>query len=86
MDELKAALGRAVEKKQQYAAVYIAIDNFQKIRDTVGISGCDVLIGDVAKIITAAAEKGMTVARFGAFTPASPNSAKNTWWKPLPPG
>lgn len=68
MDELKTALGQAVNGKQQYAVVYISIDNFQSVRDAVGISGCDVLIGDVARIISANAGERFTVARFGAHS------------------
>jgi len=68
MDELKNALNQAVNGADQYAVVYIAIDNFQSVRDAVGISGCDVLIGDVAKIISANVEQDFTVARFGAYS------------------
>jgi len=66
MDELKSALGQAIGGAGQFALVYVAIDNFQTVRDAVGISGCDVLIADVAQIISASADPGFTVARFGA--------------------
>jgi len=66
MDALKTAMGRADKGNNQYAIVYFAIDNFQSIRDTVGISGCDVLISDVAQILTENADPDYTLARFGA--------------------
>jgi diguanylate cyclase (GGDEF)-like protein/PAS domain S-box-containing protein len=68
IDELKAAIGKAVEGVEQYVIVYIGIDNFQSIRDTIGISGCDILIGDVARIISDNADPGYTIARFGAYS------------------
>ncbi|MCG6890528.1 MAG: EAL domain-containing protein [Gammaproteobacteria bacterium] len=71
MRALKSAMGRAVKGDNQYAIVYFAIDNFQSIRDTVGISGCDVLISDVAIILTENADPDYTLARFGACSYAS---------------
>jgi len=68
MEELKNALNQAVKGDDEYALVYIAIDNFQSVRDAVGITGCDVLIGDVAKIISANVEQNFSVARFGAYS------------------
>ena len=66
MDALKTATKRAIEAVQQYAITYISIDNFQSVRDTIGISGCDVLVSDVAKILTENVDSDHTVARFGA--------------------
>ncbi|HUV21127.1 MAG TPA: EAL domain-containing protein [Gammaproteobacteria bacterium] len=71
MRALKGAMGRAVKGDSQYAIVYFAIDNFQSIRDTVGISGCDVLISDVAIILTENADADYALARFGACSYAS---------------
>jgi diguanylate cyclase (GGDEF)-like protein len=48
--------------------VYVAIDNFQSIRDRVGISGCDTLITDVAQILQENASDEDIVARFGAHS------------------
>ena len=66
MDALKSAMKRAIKGDKQYTIIYFAIDNFQSIRDTVGISGCDVLISDVAQILTENADPDYTLARFGA--------------------
>ena len=68
MNALKTATAQAVKGNNQYAIVYFAIDNFQSIRDAVGISGCDVLISDVAQILTENADPDYTLARFGAYS------------------
>ena len=66
MDELKTSITEAVNAMNQSAIVYIAIDNFQSIRDMIGISGCDTLINDIAGILTKNADPEDIVARFGA--------------------
>jgi diguanylate cyclase (GGDEF)-like protein len=66
MAALKKAIGQAVSDRSPFAIIYFAIDNFQSIRDTIGISGCDVLIKDVAQILTDNAGPDYTLARFGA--------------------
>ena len=68
MDELKESIAKAVSGLHKYAMVYVAIDSFQAIRDRVGISGCDVLIGDIAMILKAHAIPDQIVARFGAHS------------------
>ena len=64
MDQLNAAIGSG----ENYAICYVAIDNFQNIRDMVGISGCDSLITDLAEILKSDAPDGYQVARFGAYS------------------
>ena len=66
MDELKSSTREAINGKHQAAVTYIAIDNFNSIRDRVGISGCDILISDIASILSESANPEATVARFGA--------------------
>ncbi len=68
MDELKESIAKAINGMNKYGMIYIAIDNFQAIRDRVGISGCDVLIGDIAMILKAHAFPEQIVARFGAHS------------------
>jgi len=68
MEELKNAIAQAVNGISQSAIVYIGIDNFQTIRDTVGITGCDVLISDIARILAENTDPGYTIARFGAYS------------------
>jgi diguanylate cyclase (GGDEF)-like protein/PAS domain S-box-containing protein len=68
MDELKTSITEAATATHQSAIIYIAIDNFQPIRDMVGISGCDTLISDIASILTESAAAEDIVARFGAYS------------------
>lgn len=68
MDELKTSIAQAVNGMHKSVLVYIAIDNFQAIRDLVGISGCDILIGDIARLIKENADPDHMVARFGAYS------------------
>jgi diguanylate cyclase (GGDEF)-like protein len=48
--------------------LYISIDNFTHVRDTVGISGCDILINDIAKILEQGSGEDERVCRFGAYS------------------
>lgn len=67
MDALKTSITEATNGIQQSYIIYIAIDNFQSIRNLVGISGCDTLISDIATILKDNAATGDVVARFGAY-------------------
>ena len=68
MEELKGAITRAANGISQSAIIYIGIDNFQSIRDTIGITGCDILISDIARLLTENSDPEYTVARFGAYS------------------
>ena len=77
MDELKTSITQAVNGKHQSALIYIAIDNFQSIRDRVGISGCDTLINDIAKILTENTAEEDIIARIGAYSYTCLSKIKN---------
>lgn len=65
MDQLKQSVDAAVNGGDQCAVLYISVDHFSNIRNSLGVSGCDILLADLASIIqTNASEKNM-VARFG---------------------
>jgi diguanylate cyclase (GGDEF)-like protein len=66
MDALNIAISKAVNGIQRYAIIYISIDNFESIRDTIGISGSDVLITNIAKILQENTAKNQLLARFGS--------------------
>ncbi len=68
MDELKSYISKAVNGIHRCAILYISIDDFQSIRDTVGISGCDILITDIARILQENTATGQILARFGAYS------------------
>jgi diguanylate cyclase (GGDEF)-like protein/PAS domain S-box-containing protein len=64
--KVKSSITLAMNGVHQSAIVYFGIDNFHEIRDIVGISGCDTLIGDIARLISENAGEGQILARFGA--------------------
>jgi diguanylate cyclase (GGDEF)-like protein len=66
MDALSISISKAVNGIQRYAIIYISIDNFESIRETIGISGCDVLITNIAKILQENTAKDQLLARFGS--------------------
>jgi len=66
MNELNIAISKAVNGIQRYAILYISIDNFESIRNTIGISGSDILITNIAKILQENIAKDQILARFGA--------------------
>ena len=67
MDALQSTINSAINGEQTASLLYISIDNFQHIRDTVGISGCDIVINDVAQILKDNLAD-QNVARFGAYS------------------
>jgi diguanylate cyclase (GGDEF)-like protein/PAS domain S-box-containing protein len=68
MGKLKSSITLAMNGVHQSALVYFAIDDFQAVKDQIGISGCDTLIADIAKILKESASEGQIVARFGAYS------------------
>ena len=68
MGKLKSSITLAMNGIHQSAIVYIAIDDFQSVRDKIGISGCDTLIGEIANILKDNATEQQIVARFGAYS------------------
>ncbi len=68
MDVLQRKLDEAHNRMGNSVLLYVSIDNFQHVRETVGISGCDILINDVADILKKNAGKDELVARFGAYS------------------
>ncbi|MFV2031305.1 MAG: EAL domain-containing protein [Gammaproteobacteria bacterium] len=77
LDQLKSAITQAVKGIHQCALIYISIDDFQSVRDLIGISGCDILIGDIAKILEKNVIEGQTLARFGAHSYVIVGAIKN---------
>ncbi len=64
---LMGALGRAIaeagKNNQTGALAYIALDNFMAMKTRVGISGADLLLGDLATLLRELAGDNMTLAR-----------------------
>ncbi|MGO1232344.1 MAG: EAL domain-containing protein [Marinobacter sp.] len=63
MDALGKAIAEAGKTNQTGALAYIALDNFLTMKTRVGISGADLLLGDLASLLRAQAGDNMTLAR-----------------------
>lgn len=63
MDALGKAIAEAGKNNQTGALAYIALDNFLTMKTRVGISGADLLLGDLAGLLREQAGDNMTLAR-----------------------
>lgn len=68
MESLQQRVDEAINGNEQSVLFYISIDNFENMREAVGISGCDILINDIAEILKQQATENELVARFGAYS------------------
>lgn len=57
--------GRNEAAGQIRSVLYILIDNFKKLTENISVSGCDMIIKDVATLIGKCCTREDTVARFG---------------------
>ena len=65
LDRLRVAVGRAQRQSTLTAVLFLDLDNFKLINDSLGHSAGDVLLVEVARRIEGAVRPGDTVARFG---------------------
>ncbi len=63
MDALAEAIATAGKKNETGALAYIALDNFMSMKGQVGISGADLLLGDLANLLKEQAGEELTLAR-----------------------
>lgn len=63
MDALGKAVAEAGKSNQTGALAYIALDHFLSMKTRVGISGADLLLGDLATLLREHAGDNMTLAR-----------------------
>jgi len=72
IEELDLAAGRAKSGGESSFVLYVEIDNFQKVKESVGIAGNDVVLNDFANILRVTTQKltDVVLARFSdsAFT------------------
>ncbi len=68
METLQSYIDEAISGGEKSVLLYISIDNFTHVRDSVGISGCDILINDIAKILQEGSGEDESVCRFGAYS------------------
>lgn len=64
-NRVKQAIYRSERKKSYLAVIFIDLDNFKTVNDTVGHEGGDELLRHVAKRLSSKVRKSDTVARFG---------------------
>ena len=64
-DRLEQALSLAVRKQQQVAVLFMDLDRFKQINDTLGHSHGDTLLREVARRLSACVRKSDTLARLG---------------------
>lgn len=65
MDRLKMAITKAERNKTQIAVLFVDVDNFKLINDTMGHDVGDILIKQVAELLKLCIRAGDTVSRFG---------------------
>merc|ERR1711964_845097 len=63
MDALAEAIANAGKKNETGALAYIALDNFLSMKSQVGISGADLLLGDLATLLREQAGGDLALAR-----------------------
>ena len=68
MENLQQTIDEAISGQKESNLFYISIDNFEQVRSSIGISGCDILINDIAKTLKQNALEDDLVARFGAYS------------------
>jgi len=66
IDRLKHALSSSARSGQHGALLFIDIDNFKSLNDTLGHKIGDILLQDVAKRLTVCIREGDTVSRIGS--------------------
>ncbi|MFP3977751.1 EAL domain-containing protein [Marinobacter sp. KMM 10035] len=63
MKELEQAIAKAGKDNETGALAYIALDNFMSMKSDVGISGADLLLGDLASLLKEQAGDDFMLAR-----------------------
>jgi diguanylate cyclase (GGDEF)-like protein/PAS domain S-box-containing protein len=77
--ELQEQLKRCEQSDKQAAMLQLELDEFEKIKNSVGVIGADQVIADIAKVIQSTVGENDTVARFDGATYAilTPTGDKN---------
>lgn len=79
LDRIKHAIVNAVRNKTRFALLFFDLDRFKLINDSLGHEFGDLLLGAIAKKLTALMRKSDTVARLGGdeFVMLIPELSKN---------
>jgi len=68
MEELELAVTDAHSGSEPSALLYIGLDNFKSVKETVGIAGSDLVVSDIAELLKEHAGEKHVAARFGDST------------------
>ena len=68
MEQLDKLVSRAVDGNARGAVLYIEPDNFQDIKESVGISGADLFLADIASLLKSKLGETGTLARYEGAT------------------
>lgn len=67
-EELERGISKAASSSSRTAMFYIEIDNFEEIKETIGLAGSDLVISDVAKELQKLVEEPDIISRFGDYS------------------
>jgi len=68
IDELERGISKAATDSSRTAMFYIEIDNFEAIKEEIGLAGSDLVINDVAKELKTLVKEPDIIARFGDYS------------------
>lgn len=79
VDELQHAVNQAAENQSDSALLYMVLDDFQQIKELVGLTTSDMVIKSVADLLLKTAEEGEKLGRYGdqIFTIVIPSDDEN---------
>lgn len=79
VDELQLAVNRAAENQSDSALLYMVLDDFQQIKEMVGLTTSDTVIKSVADMLLSMAQEGEKLGRYGdqIFTIVIPSADEN---------
>jgi multidomain signaling protein FimX len=63
---LEKALSKVIESHTRSLVLYLQLDNFSKVREQIGIAGCDPILANIAKSLKTVVEE-TAIARFGEY-------------------
>jgi diguanylate cyclase (GGDEF)-like protein/PAS domain S-box-containing protein len=64
LEQVDKLISQTIEDKAQGALLYIVVDDFEKLKETHGISGADLLLTDIANMLKSKIGKMGVLARF----------------------
>lgn len=79
VDELQQTVNQAAENQKDSALLYMVLDDFQHIKELVGLATSDMVIKSVAELLRKTAQEGETLGRYGdqIFTIVIPDANEN---------